>query len=138
MEGRLDHPPLRLPELTLAHHKPAAEQQSNALDGLALWVVLPILAENVLGVLGCSDGVDIGPVGGGLIDVSIGPELSVHPNQKVFTGVVLIFGARRYPVIDAPRSRFPGRKRRVSFFGWGAGQHFWRCQDVPLHSPLAR
>ena len=90
MERRLDHPPLPFPELTFAHHKAVTKQQGNTFDGLAFCVVLPILAKDVLCILGAVDRIYVSAVDRGFVDVPVLLEMIAHPTQEVLSCIVFL------------------------------------------------
>src|SRR5258707_2923852 len=87
-ESRLDHPPLTFPEISFAHHKAITEEPGNTFDRQAFLVILPILAKDVLRVLGGTDDICVGTVDRRFIDIAVSFEIVVHPAQEILTCAV--------------------------------------------------
>src|SRR5438034_10618609 len=98
VERGLTHSPLAFPECALTDHEPTSEKESDALDGLALYVVLPVLAEDVLRVFGISHRVDAAPVNDSFEDSTKCPDLFPEPGQGAFTGRERLLGPVRNPL----------------------------------------
>src|SRR5258705_7119444 len=87
-ESRLDHPPLTFPEFSFAHHKAITEEPGNTFDRQAFFVILPILAKDVLRVLGGTDHIYARTVDRRFIDVAVSFEIIVHPTQEILSWAV--------------------------------------------------
>ena len=57
---------------------------------LTFLVILPVLAEDVMYVLGVTDDINVGTVDRGFIDVSESLEVIAHPTQEILRCVVLL------------------------------------------------
>jgi hypothetical protein len=61
---------LGFPKFSLAHHQASAEKQTDPLDCKTLLVVLPVSPNDVLGILGMVDDIDVAAERPGFEDVA--------------------------------------------------------------------
>ena len=99
VERGLNNTPLTFPKFAFARHKAVSEEHTDPFDSHALAVVTPILAKNMLCILGGANNVDVGVVDMRFIDVSEALEAVTHPTQEILRWVVSFDGSRRYPTI---------------------------------------
>src|SRR5271156_376241 len=84
------------PKVALAHHEPVAEEQSDSLNGLPFWVVLPVLQEHVLDIFWSAYDIHVGAINRRPVNVAKLPELLTQPSQKVLAAAVLLDRSLRY------------------------------------------
>src|SRR6266571_4209580 len=95
IERWLYHSPLPLPEFPLAHHEAVTKEEGNAFDDVTFYVVLPVLNEHMVRKLDIPDRIHVGPIHGGLVDVTEDSELTTHPVEEVDSDSIFLFRAGR-------------------------------------------